>query len=267
MFSARNTKKLIIGLVHLKPLPGTPYFQPGDFERSLEKAIADTESLIEGGADGCLIQSVDKVYSSSDDTDYARVAAIALITNEVRKVVGSRDFKVGVQLMWNCITPSLAVAKVCTADFTRATALIGTTPSPFGTIEADPLRVQRYRNAIQARDVAIIAEIHGYHFKGEYSSEAIRGYAQSACNAGADALEVMHRDEELNNRMVHDLKTMHDPPPVVLGGGTNLENVQRRMQAADAALVGSCFEGGAWGSRIDQEIVKQYVDLVRAIER
>lgn len=252
--------------MHLKPLPGTPYFQPGDFERSLEKALTDTESLIQGGADGCLIQSVDKVYSSSDDTDYARVAAISLITGEVRKVVGSRGFKVGVQLMWNCITPSLAAAKVCRADFTRATALIGTTPSPFGIVEADPLKVQSYRSRIHAQDVAIIAEIHGYHFKSEYSSEAIQSYAHSACNAGADALEVMHRDEELNNRMVHDLKTMPDPPPVVLGGGTNLENVQRRMKEADGALVGSCFEGGEWGTRIDRDIVKQYVDLVRAVE-
>ena len=38
------------------------------------------------------------------------------------------------------------------------------------------------------------------------------------------------------------------------------------MKEADGALVGSCFEGGEWGTRIDRDIVKQYVDLVRAVE-
>jgi predicted TIM-barrel enzyme len=168
--------------------------------------------------------------------------------------------------MWNCITPSLAIAKVCGADFTRCSALVGTTPSPFGTIDANPLKVQTYRKYIGAANVAMIAEIQGYHFKGEYDSETIKAYANSAKNAGADAVEVMHKDEELNNRIVHDIKSMNSSLPVVLGGGTDLGNVTRRMKEADMALVGSCFENGKWGGNIDPNTVKEYVGLVRSIK-
>jgi len=266
MFTNLGGKKYIVGLIHLKPLPGTPLFQEGDFELSMEKALKDTKALIDGGADGCLIQSVDKIYPSTDETDYARVSAMSLITYEVKKLIGNRDFKVGVQLMWNCITPSLAIAKTCKADFTRCTCMVGSTPSPFGIINAEPLKIQSYRKYISAQNVAMIAEIQGYHFKGEYDSEAIRTQAQSAKNVGADAVEVMHKDEDLNNRIVHDIKSMKDSLPVVLGGGTDLSNVTRRMKEADMALVGSCFENGKWGGNIDSNTVKEYVSLVRAIK-
>jgi membrane complex biogenesis BtpA family protein len=266
MFGGSQGKKYVVGLVHLKPMPGTPLYEEGDFELSMEKAIKDTRALLDGGADGCLLQTVDKIYPSTDDTDYARVSAMAVITHEIRKLVGSRDFKIGVQLMWNCITPSLAIAKVCGADFTRCSALVGTTSSPFGTIEANPLKVQTYRKYIGAVNVAMIAEIQGYHFKGEYDSETIKNYAKSAKNAGADAVEVMHKDEELNNRIVHDIKSMGGLFPVVLGGGTDLDNVTRRMKEADMALVGSCFENGKWGGNIDPNTVKEYVGLVRSIK-
>lgn len=266
MFTNLQGKKYVIGLVHLKPMPGTPLFQEGDFELSMEKALKDTQALLDGGADGCLLQTVDKIYPSGDDTDYARLSAMAVITHEVKKLVGHRDFKIGVQLMWNCITPSLAVAKVCGADFTRCTCLVGSTPSPFGVVNADPLKVQSYRRYIGAQKVAMISEISGYHFKGEYDRETICGMAHSAKTAGADAVEVMHKDEEMNNRIVHDIKSMKGSLPVILGGGTDLTNVTSRLREADGSLVGSCFENGNWGGNIDSNTVREYAGLVRSIK-
>jgi predicted TIM-barrel enzyme len=142
---------------------------------------------------------------------------------------------------------------------------VGTTPSPFGAIEANPLKVQSYRKYIDAGNVAMIAEIQGYHFKGEYDSDTVKTLARSARMVGADAVEVMHKDEELNNRIVHDIKSMDGSLPVVLGGATDLSNVTSRMKEADMALVGSCFENGKWGGDIDPHTVKEYVGLVRSI--
>ncbi len=266
VFSNLGNKKIVIGLVHLKPLPGTPYYEEGGFEESMEKALADVQALSGGGADGCLIQTVDRVYPAGDEADYARVAAISLITHEVKKAVGA-DFIIGVQLMWNGITPSLAVAKVCGAAFTRCTALIGTTASPFGLVEANPHKVQQYRRQIGAQDVAMIAEIEGYHAKWLGGEVPLTYKVQMAKMAGADAVEVMHADEEANNRMVYDIKKAFPSMPVVLGGKTNLENVSRRMKNADAVLVGSCFENKHWGGSIDQSIVKEYVSIVRSLEK
>lgn len=266
IFKNVNKKKLVIGLIHLKPLPGTPLFEEGLFEVSLEKAIKDATALYKGGADGCLVQTVDRIYPSSDDADYARVSAMAIITYAVKQATGP-DFHVGAQIMWNCITPSLGVAKAAGACFTRATALVGTTNSAFGVIDANPLKVQNYRKLIGAQDVGIIAEIQGYHFNWIGDEYAIERRAQMAMMAGADAVEVLDADEDKNNEMVTRIKATNPNIPVILGGKTDLENVHRRLKHADGALVGSCFEAGNWGGLIDKSIVKEYVDIVRSLEK
>lgn len=261
MIDFKSGKKYIIGLVHLLPLPGTPFYQAGSQEAIIDKAVSDALALVRGGADGCLIQTVDRAYSNLDDTDYARVAAMTLVTQAVKRAV-PEGFLVGVQLMWNCITPSIAVAKVCGADFVRCTALVGSSDSPYGTVEAQPLKVQEYRKKLEAMDISLIAEIQGYHFQGD--GDAIKelcSRAYFATYAGADAVEIVDKDEEKNNRMAEALHRMG--VPVVLGGGTNAENVARRMKYADMALVGSCFEKKGWGGAIDEDAVRTYMKAFR----
>jgi endonuclease/exonuclease/phosphatase (EEP) superfamily protein YafD len=40
-FDTLGKKKVVIGMVHLLPLPGTPFYQEGTMEQTLEKAVAD----------------------------------------------------------------------------------------------------------------------------------------------------------------------------------------------------------------------------------
>ena len=261
----QNNQKLIFGLIHLKPMPGTPFYQEGDYEASLEKAVKDAKALENGGATGCLIQTVDKVYPTGDESDYVRATCLAVIANEVKKHVGP-EFKIGVQLMWNCITPSIAAAKAVKADYTRCTALVGQTSSPFGgVINADPLKVLEYRKKIDAEDVELLAEIAGYHFHGGYDKEALLDRVRSAVMVRANAVEIMSKDEELNNRMEMDIRAAYPDLPIILGGGTDVQSAASRLKHADGALVGRCFEGNNWRGGIDESIVAAYMKEVRSI--
>lgn len=264
MFGNLNGRKLVIGLVHLLPMPGTPLYESGNLYKMSRKAVDDCLTLKKAGADGGLIQTVDVIYPATDDTDYARVAAMAAIVTRVRDAVGD-DFKIGVQIMWNCITPSLAVCKTAGADFTRCTALVGTTQSPYGQIEAEPLKIMEYRKKIDAQKVAMLAEISGYHFKGEYDPANIKNLAAIAMKVGADAIEVVDRDFEMNERMVKDVKTAGDFP-VILGGATDVDNCKARLRYADGALVGTAFQGGKWGGPLLGSIIEDYVKHVRELE-
>lgn len=264
MFKNLNGKKVIIGLVHLLPMPGTPLFEEGNIEKMTEKAINDCLALQRGGAQGGLIQSVDVIYPATDDTDYARVATLAMIAGRVRAEVGP-DFKIGVQLMWNCITPSLAVAKAAGADFTRCSVLVGSADSIYGRVEANPLAIMEYRNKINARGVAMISEISGYHNKGEYDKADLQNKAASSMRVGADAIEVYAKDFEMNERLIKDVKEMGNFP-VILGGGTTVDNCKERLRYADGALVGSAFEGGNWGGPIIETIVSDYMKKIRELE-
>ncbi|MBC7097618.1 hypothetical protein H5T52_00605 [Candidatus Bipolaricaulota bacterium] len=43
-------KKLVVGMVHLLPLPGSPRFE-GHLDRVVERALEDALALAEGGVD------------------------------------------------------------------------------------------------------------------------------------------------------------------------------------------------------------------------
>ncbi len=263
-FDNLNGRKLVIGLAHLLPMVGTPLYEDGNLDKMTQKAIADCLTLKNNGADGALIQTVDVYYPATDDTDYARVAGLAAVVARVRDAVGP-DFLIGAQIMWNCITPSLAVCKAAGADFTRCSALVGQINSPYGTVEVNPLKVAEYRKKIEAAEIGMISEISGYHHTGEYSPANIQELANSSMRLGASAIEVCDRNFEQNERLVKDVKSCGDFP-VILGGGTSVENCKDRLRYADGALVGTAFEGGKWGGPIIGSIVSDYVRNVRELE-
>ena len=107
-FNTLGQKKVIIGLIHLLPLPGTPFYEVGNEQKALDKAVADATALYEGGADGCLVQTVDRIYPVGEDVDFARLAAMATIVRSVADATGP-EFQIGVQILWNALRASLAV--------------------------------------------------------------------------------------------------------------------------------------------------------------
>jgi membrane complex biogenesis BtpA family protein len=264
-FDTLGQKKVVIGMVHLLPLPGTPFYQEGTMEQALEKAMADATALYHGGADGCLVQTVDRVYPAADEADYARVAAMATIVKAVSDATGP-EFQVGVQIMVNALKASAAVAKVCGGSFLRCTALVGATLSAAGMVEANAHDFLTYRTRIGAQQIKLIAEVNSMHFRwlGEKPTADI---ARMAARAGAAAVEVAHADEATNARLVRDIKQAMPHLPVILGGHTTHENVARRLAEADGVFVGSCLKADRWDGRVDVERVRAYVDIVAGLGR
>ncbi len=253
-------KTMVIGMIHLLPLPGTPFYESGNYERSMEKAITDARALFEGGADGCVIQTMDRVYNNGDYVDYARLVCLTNIVQEVSNLPFS-DFLVGVQILFNANIASLAVSKFCGGDFIRSATYIGATHNSTGTAEADANGFQEYRKKIDAGNINVVAEIQGMHYKN-INKKSIVELANEAILFGADIVEVADQDEKINQDLVTQIKNDNDHIPVYLGGYTNHENVVQRMQNCDGVFVGSCFESQGWGGFVDKEAVKRYVKLL-----
>ena len=112
----------------------------------------------------------------------------------------------------------------------------------------------------------MISEVFGYHSGREYNKSVIQTMAADAMRLGADAIEVMSKDFETNERLVKDIKQAGDFP-VILGGGTTLENCRERLRYADGALVGTAFEGGNWGGAVIESIAEAYMMEVRRLEK
>jgi uncharacterized protein len=261
----RRAHKTIIGMIHLQPLPGTPFHEPGSLPQIIDRAVTSARALHDGGADGCLVQTVDRVYRVDDQSDPARTAAMTLVVHAVAQATGP-DFHVGVQMMINAVRTSLAVARVAGGSFVRATALVGATMSAHGMVTADPLGVGEYRAKIDAAGIRIIADVDTMHFNWFGADKSTGAVARGAALVGADAVAVCAPEEERTLEMIRSVRAAAPEVPVIVAGYTNHGNAARLLAAADGAFVGSCLERGGWGGEIDVERVRRYVDLVRALD-
>ncbi|MEU7641422.1 MULTISPECIES: BtpA/SgcQ family protein [unclassified Streptomyces] len=265
-WTAPGGHKLVLGMVHLSPLPGTPFHEDGSFDRIRDTAVRSARALYEGGADGCLIQTVDRLYRVDDVSDPARTVAMGLIVRAVAEATGER-FHIGVQLMRNALTPSLAVAKVAGGSYIRAGALVGQTLTPHGMVRPDPMEVMAYRRRIGATDVRIVAEIDSMHFRWFGGEKSTAEVARAARSVGADAVSLCHPDEDAALEMIASVRKAVPELPVILAGHTRHDNATRLLAAADGAFVGTCLERDGWGGEIDRDRVAAYVDIVRRLER
>jgi uncharacterized protein len=259
-------RKTVLGMVHLRPLPGTPFYEEGSLWKMLDDAVASALALRDGGADGCLVQTVDRVYSVEDESDPARTAAVALIVRAIVEATAGEDFLVGVQLMRNAVKASLAVAKVAEADFVRVGALVGATLTAHGLVQANPLDVMDYRRKINAQDVDIVAETDTMHFSWLGGGRSNGRVAKDAHQSGAQAVCVSHADEQRVRDMVTSVREAVPAMPVLLAGNTTHENAARLLAVADGAFVGTCLEQDGWGGPVDVDRVKSYVEIVRELE-
>ncbi|GGS10300.1 phosphorybosylanthranilate isomerase [Streptomyces nojiriensis] len=265
-FPRRDGCKTVIGVIHLQPLPGTPFHRDGTLEETVDIAVRSAVALEHGGADGCLIQTADRVYSVADESDSARTIAMGLVTDAVVRATGD-GFQVGVQMMRNAVSASLAVAKVCGGSFVRIGAMVGMTLSPHGMVTPDPLRFMEYRRKISAQHIAVVADVDSMHFSWFGGGKTTAEVAKAARIAGADAVSLCHADDDVTLHMIDSVRAIAPHVPVVLAGGTHHGNAARLLAAADGAFVGSCLEREGWGTEIDAARVDAYMDIVRGIRR
>jgi predicted TIM-barrel enzyme len=249
----------------LAPLPGTPFYEVGSFQRNLARAVESARVLDRGGAHGCLIQTADRVHGVEDDCDPARLAAVALITDAVRAATRP-TFEVGVQIMRNATRASLAAAKVCGGSFVRVGALVGETLSWQGRVTPDPAAVMAYRRTIDAWDVRVIADVFSMHYKwpgGERQADEI---ARAAVNAGADEICLGDPDEARTLGLIAQVRRAAPTASIYLAGHTDHENAARLLDAADGVFVAGCFTAdGSFSSDVSEERVRSYMDIVDSL--
>jgi uncharacterized protein len=259
-FDNLGKKKVVLGMVHLGALPGTPFAVEGSYEAVRAKAVSDALALEEGGADGCVVQNAGDRVFAIDNADPVIIAAMADIVRAIADAAGPR-FQIGVQVLRNDLEASLAIAHVCGGSFLRCGALIGATVTASGIMQGNPYDFQAYRSRIGAGQVKLIAEIHSMHFEW-LGGRPIGEIARSAKYAGADAVGLCDPDEAVTLRLIHEVKQAAPGLPIIIGGYTDHDNVSRLLSGADGAIVGSCFEKGGRGGAVQVDAVREYVDIV-----
>jgi uncharacterized protein len=259
-FDNLGKQKVVLGMVHLGALPGTPFAEEGGYEAVKAKALSDALALEAGGADGCVVQNAGDRVFAIDDADPVIVAAMTDVVRAIADATGP-EFQIGVQILRNDLKGALAIAHVCGGSFLRCGALIGSTVTASGIMEGNPYDFQAYRRRIGARNVKLIAEIHSMHFTW-LGGRPIGDVARNARFAGANAVGVCDPDEAVALDLIDQVRAAAPDLPIIVGGYTDHGNVARILADADGAIVGSAFEQGGRGGAVQVDAVREYVDIV-----
>ncbi len=261
-----GVSKAIIGMIHLKALPGAPHFTGGSLEPVIDAAIIDAEALRNGGVDGLIMENAwDLPFSKPEDIGYETVAAMSLITDRVMR---HTKLPVGINILANGAIQSLAVAKAAGASFVRVNQWANAYVANEGIIEGPSAKALRYRSQIKGDDIKIFADVHVKH--GAHAIVADRSVPEQTRDVvffDADVL-IATGQRTGDETPVDEVTTIQSATnlPVIVGSGLSAENAKSLLEKADGAIVGSSIKyDGVWWNPVDVERVKTLMSAVRAV--
>ena len=250
-----GTRRPLIGMVHLLPLPGSPGWR-GDLESVLSPARADATALAEGGFHGVIVENHRDMPFSKGRVDPHTVAAMSLAIQAVGEAVA---LPVGVNVMRNDALSALALAAVTGASFIRVNVLHGVMAAEEGIIEGQAYDVLRYRNT-HCPDVRILADILVKHATPLDGAGIVRAARATLHRGGADAL-IVSGPVTGEPADLHDLAKVRDAlpeAPLFVGSGVTEDSVEGLLKVANGVIVGTSLKrDGIIENPVDLDRVKR----------
>jgi uncharacterized protein len=251
--------KALIGVVHLRPLPGSPRWK-GDWERIIEFAEADARAYERGGAHALFVENFGDVPFTKAKVGAETIAAMAAAGRAIRAAV---KVPIGFNVLRNDARTALALCAACGGSFIRVNVHTGAMLTDQGIIEGEAYETLRYRERI-CPSVQIFADVHVKHAVplGNWPIEIAardtleRGLADALIVSGTGTGEAAE---------VSDLERVRRACPaakILLGSGVTAENVRAYAQA-DGFIVGTSLKRvGRLSNPVD---VKRVVGMVKAM--
>jgi len=261
-FALFPRRKIIIGMVHLGPLPGAPRYA-GSLADVLDAALLDAEAMRAGGADALLVENFNDNPFYPDHVEPETVASMAIVAKEV---VRAANVPVGVNVLRNDWKASLAIAEAAGARFVRLNVLTDALVTDQGIIQAQAHLATRYRRALGQDGILIFADVYSKHGAPVARRPLAVVARDTADRAMADAV-IVTGEESGDPPQAEDLTLVRSATPetpLLIGSGMR-DSSTHLLGLADGAIV------GAWAKRdgvitnpVDPDRVRRFVAASRA---
>lgn len=259
-----KSKKPVIGVIHLLPLPGSARWT-GDLEEVFLRAEQEALALASGGVDSIIIENFFDAPFAKDRVDVSTACALTLA---VKRVSAVTSLPIGVNVLRNDALTALAIATVCGAAYVRVNVLSGAMVTDQGIIESDARNVLLYRRQLMSDNIKIFADVmvkHAYPL-GEGNDIALAA-KDTMLRAGGDALIVSGTGTGQTPDM-NDLKKVRKAmpdAPIFIGSGSTQENVKDLLSVADGIIVGTTLKRrGLLEQPVDVDRVRDFVTAAKA---
>jgi len=252
--------KPIIGMVHLLALPESPGFG-GSVEQIYTRALREAAVLEEAGVDALIVENFGDEPHQIGNLSSVPAALMAAL---LREVVGAVSIPVGVNVQFNAWEQEMALAYACGASFIRAEVFVDTVVMAQGIVHPCCVELTRMRKRLGA-DVQIWAGVQTKYTQN-LVPQPLTQSAKDAVSAGADALIVTGAATGAATPLesVAAVKEVVHVP-VVVGSGTTIDNVEKVLEIADGAIVGSALkEGGSAWNEVSREAAEAFMHTARS---
>ena len=254
--------KPIIGMVHLKPLPGAPGYG-GDLEAVYEAAHANLVSLLRGGADAVIVENFGDIPYAPENE---------LITNTAFASIAARlrsecDKPMGINVQFNNYEAEWAIAYSCNYDFIREEVFAENRMGPNGMFLASGPALMRIKERYP-KDIAILADVNVKH-TFPMVEQPLDFTIESIIEGGADALICtgITTGKSPSVEDVAEMKRLSEGLPVIVGSGVNDKTVRNYLAVSDGAIIGSYFKkDGKVLNPIDEQRVRILMEASRCQE-
>ena len=259
-----RTRKPILGMVHLGPLPGTPKSDRAlGLKTVLQNAKDDFLALMEGGISAAIFcNEGDKPYLFKVGPEI--VASMAYVVSEVTRGI---DLPFGIDIQWDPMA-SIAVANAVQAGFVRG-IFTGTYASDLGLFAPSAATLLRYRNDIGAGHVKLLFNLVP-EFTSALGSRTLADTARSTVTSSSADVLCVSGYMAGTPTPIDDLRKVKQTvtaTPVFANTGVRHETVAQVLQVADGCVVGTCFkQDGKPENRVSVHNVRRFMNIVREIK-
>ena len=257
-----GTKKPIIAMCHLQPLPGDPQYDPeGGMEKVLEAARKDLKALQENGVDAVMFSNEFSLpYLTRVET--VTVAAMARVIGELKSEI---TVPYGVNCLWDPIA-SLDLAAATGAQFLRE-IISGVYASDFGLWDTDVGKTARHRVHVSAQNVKLLYNIVPEAARYLTQRDIVEIAKSTVFNCKPDALCVsgLTAGVATDTQVLKQVKDAVPDTVVLCNTGCRVDNITTQLTYADGAVVATTFKkDGKFENAVDGARVKAFMDVVRA---
>ena len=251
----RLGQERFFGVVHLLPLPGAPRSSPG-LDAVLSRALADARTLVDGGAEGLVVENFGDAPFDRARVSPATVAAMTRIASEVRRALPD-GFPIGINVLRNDAIAAVGIAAAIGAAFVRINVHVGAMVTDQGVIEGDARATLLERNRLGV-DIGIVADVLVKHAVplGAWSLEdaardtVARGLADVVVVTGSGTGRPTDPDD------VRRVRLAVPGTPIWIGSGLEPATLHR-FPAFEGAIVGTWLHrDGQLDAPIDPERVR-----------
>lgn len=258
-----GTEKPIIGLLHLRELPGDPFYpSDGTIDKVIDAAKADLIALQSGGVDGILV-------TNEFSTPYQKHVS-PVTTAAMGCVIGAIKDQFCIPFGAEAIYDGNATMDLCAAtgaSFTRC-VFTGAWSGDGGIVDHDVSQTLRHKHDLRLDNLKLFYFITsedenniGGRTTVEMASSLLFNVRPNAYVVGGSG-----PGRPATTQLFYDVKAVAKNVPIVCGTGCREDNATEVLSVCSGAFVGSAFKrDGVFDNPIDQNRVASFMQLIRSI--